>query len=173
MLILIDQQEKLPYDFASVHSPVLPFTTETCHLVTGDYCSPDPQPALHDTSSCSPGCAVVERKTLSDLYSTLGQHRARFERELHRLSYCGYAALVIEADWATIAQPNAVLDHPTKLSPKSVIATLLAWSQRYHVHLFPCPNRNFAEQLTFRLLERWVRDKGRRPLDPKKEGTPT
>ncbi len=164
-LILIDQREKLPYTFAAVRAPVLPYTAETCHLPTGDYATGLTGADL-GPGPCYYGHAVVERKSLSDLYGTLGQHRVRFEREFQRLSHFGYAALVIEADWATIANPNAVLDHPTELNPKSVIATLLAWSQRYGVHLFPCPNRNFAEQLTYRLLERWVRD--HLPGEPKR-----
>lgn len=169
--ILIDDRESLPYDFASIRSPVLPFTTTTLQLQTGDYCTscygdvPEPGIRFHSDNGY---WAVIERKTLTDLYTTLGQHRDRFQREFERMSRFGYAALVIEADWTSIARPNDALDWPTELNPKSVIATLLAWSQRYGVHLFPCPNRNFAEQLTFRLLERWVRDQGLRPLDPEK-----
>lgn len=152
MTILCDTREQLPYDFASVRSPVAVFSLTRSTLETGDY------------SIEAPLCAtkadqiVVERKSLQDLYTTLGQDRARFEREFKRMAEYGYAALVVEATWEQIAEPNKYLKHQTLLHPKAVVATLLAWSQRYRVHVVTCPGRVFAEKITYRLLERWARD---------------
>jgi len=150
MTIIRDHREKLPYDFASVVKPVLPFIVQAGHLDTGDYSLKGPE--------LPQDRIVIERKTLSDLYSTLGSHRERFEAEFQRLSLYGYAALVIEATFEQIARPNEYLLHPTDLNPKSVLMTLAAWSQRYSVHVWPLPGRRVAEQWTFRLLERWARD---------------
>ena len=150
MTIIRDHREKLPYDFASVVKPVLPFIVQAGHLDTGDYSLKGPE--------LPQDRIVIERKTLSDLYSTLGSHRERFEAEFQRLSLYGYAALVIEATFEQIARPNEYLLHPTDLNPKSDLMTLAAWSQRYGVHVWPLPGRRVAEQWTFRLLERWARD---------------
>jgi len=151
--IQIDRQEKLPYAFAVV-TPAAgwSFDTEPASLETGDYQDaypPEVPPA---------GRVVVERKTLHDLYSTLGGHRERFEAEFQRMSEYGFAALVIEADLAQVASPHFWLTHKSLLNPRSVVATLLAWSQRYGVHVLYAPGRRVAEQLTYRILERWARD---------------
>lgn len=151
--IWIDRREGLPYPFAVV-TPAAgwSFDVEPATLETGDY-----QIACPDEVPLS-GRVVVERKTLYDLYSTLGGHRDRFQREFERMAEFGYAALVIEADLAQVARPQFWLTHRSLLNPKSVVATLIAWSQRYDVHVFYAPGRRVAEQLTYRILERWARD---------------
>ena len=150
MTIIVDTREQLPYGFA--HIPGVPFTLTSGALPEGDYSLEAPL--------CAPKAdrIVIERKSLADLYHSVGQGRIRFEREFERLSEYGYAALVVEAPFENIMYPNEYLEHPTQMTPKSLVATLLAWSQRFGVHLFTCPNRDFAEKLTFRLLERWYRD---------------
>lgn len=153
MTIIRDSQEKLPYDFASIVRPVLRFTVEDGHLKTGDYTVRIHGAVLPDDN------IVIERKTLADLYTTLGQRRKQFEAEFQRMSLYGHAALVLEAGLEQIALPSSWLSHPSQLHPKSVFGTLFAWSQRYGVHVWPCPGRRFAEQATFRMLERWVRDR--------------
>jgi ERCC4-type nuclease len=96
--------------------------------------------------------SYIERKTPEDFFGSITSGRERFEREFARMSEFAYRALVIEADWSEIVNPS------TRVNPASVVATLIAWSQRYGVHLFLCPGRRFAEQLTYRLLERFRRD---------------
>jgi ERCC4-type nuclease len=150
--IIVDTREQLPFDFASVKSPAVPFSVVRQMLETGDYSVEAPLTAT------KADMIVIERKSLADLYGSVGVDRDRFEREFKRLSEYGYAALVIEATWEQIADPNKYLKHLTLMQPKAVVATLVAWSQRYGVHVFTCPGRVFAEKLTYRLLERWARD---------------
>jgi hypothetical protein len=96
----------------------------------------------------------VERKSLSDLYSTLGQRRLEFQAEMEVLDQtCEFAAVVVEADWQTI-----LLDPPSnaQLSPKVVSRTIISWSIRYpKIHWFCCMNRRHAELVTFQLLMRY------------------
>ncbi len=100
---------------------------------------------------------AVERKSLSDLYSTISQGRARFVRELERLAGFDFAAVVIESDW------TGIIDHPpkrSKLPPRIVFRSVLAWQQRYpRVHWWACPSREFAEVTTFRILERYLKER--------------
>lgn len=158
MVIFVDDREKRPYTFESLRGKVaLPFVVQPAHLKTGDYmvrtrCDQDAS-SLNFSDQI-----VIERKSLQDLYCTLGQHRDRFEREFERLSLFGHAELVIEATWDQIMQPLKYLNHPSELSPRSVFRTLVAWEQRYRVHVKAYPGRQFAEQAVFRSLERWVRD---------------
>lgn len=120
------------------------------HLVTGDYTIDGFEHAL-----------AVEKKSLADLFGTVGQGRERFERELDRLNRLDFAAVVVEAEWSTI-----LTDPPrhTQLCPKTVFRSVLAWQQRWRgVHWWFCDGRRHAEVTTFRILERWYKDeqKGR------------
>lgn len=151
LIIRVDQREKLPYTFECMReAAVLPFTVQFCHLKTGDYeASTGPLPS---------DSIVIERKSLCDLYSSYGSDREREIRKLERMSLFGCAVLVIEAELSQIMAPNKFLSHPTQLTPKSLVATLIAYQQRYGIHLAMCPGREVAEVVTFRQLERWVRD---------------
>lgn len=95
----------------------------------------------------------IERKSLSDLYSTLGQRRFEFQAEIQVLNECEFAAVVIEADWQTILlspPPNA------QMPPKVVSRTILSWSLRYpRVHWLCAMNRRHGELITFQLLMRY------------------
>lgn len=93
----------------------------------------------------------IERKSVSDLFSTLGERRDKFECEIKRLNEdCRFAAVVVEGGWDAITLWR---NHGPK--PQSVIGTILAWMTRYpRCHWLICPSRSAAERLTFRLLER-------------------
>lgn len=98
---------------------------------------------------------AIERKSLIDLYNTVGQGRARFERELERLAELDHAAIVIEATWYQIVRqpPERSL-----MNPKSVIASLEAWEQRYRIPVHAYGQRSLAARLAYRKLERFYRD---------------
>lgn len=145
-IILVDGREKAPYTFTGLradarrgHKPLV-VCTEWAHLVTGDY-----------TIAGYEQLVAVERKTLRDLYSTLGQHRERFEAEHQRLAELASAAVIIEADW------RMILDYPppSRLLPKSVYRTWLAWWDKYGVPWFAMSGRRLAEVTTFRFLEKF------------------
>ncbi len=151
-VILVDKAEKKPYEFKCVRPSLHPPIVKTVHLKTGDYSIETP----NATSNAQR--ITVERKTLADLYATLTSNRERFYRESVRMSEFGYAAIVIEAGMAAILNPNLSLTHPTKASPRSIFGTLFALSERYSIAVWTCPDREFAEQVTYKLLERWHRD---------------
>ncbi len=153
--IIIDSREQAPYSFRGFNADArdkrrpLIVRTEVRGLASGDY-------SLFGLESR----IAVERKSIDDLFSTLGQGRDRFERELQRLSEMDFAAVVIEAGWsAIVGQPPP----HTKLSPKSVYRSVIAWQQRYpKIHWWPCDTRTFAERTTFRILERFWSEEFRR-----------
>lgn len=96
----------------------------------------------------------LERKSVADLYSTLGQRRSDFEAEICRLNMLEFAAVIIEGDWRAILDPPA----NSQLNPKTVSRTILSWSIRYpRVHWFPCVDRRHAEKLAFQLLRQFWR----------------
>jgi len=139
--IIIDTREQTPYTFANIQPrPRTQFAT----LRTGDYSLDGLQTEI-----------TIERKSLQDAFNTFGRGRRRFERELHRMKTFTFAAVILEADWTT------VLRYPpthSKLNPKIIYASVIAWQQRFNVHFWLCPNRAFAEKTTYRLLERFWKD---------------
>lgn len=150
--IIIDGQEKAPYRFDNIHadaryhSRLLTIQTERNHLTTGDY-----------TIKEMWGLVLVERKSLRDLFRTLGskQTRNRFEREHFRLSAAPAAAIVVEADWQTIlARPPK----ESRLLPKVVLRTAISWQMRYRVPWYCVPGRRAGEIVTFRILEKFWKE---------------
>lgn len=157
--VCVDRREQAPYSFLNIKSDAangqapLIVRTATETLESGDYSISGYEHRI-----------AVERKSLEDAYSTFSHGRARFERELARLQLLDFAAVVIEAGWGRIlGSPPA----HSRLLPKSVFRSIIAWQQRFPgVHWLTCPDRRFAEIATFRILERFWRDR----LDPKLAG---
>lgn len=154
--ILVDGREKAPYQFtglvtdASAGRRPIVVAWQWAHLRTGDY-SID---GMTDQ-------VTVERKSLADLFSTLGSQRDRFELEHQRLAKYphGQACVVIEASWEDI------LSRPpchSQLNPKSVMRTAISWQARYGVPWITTADRRLAEVWTFRFLEKvWQQQKRR------------
>lgn len=151
MIIIVDTREQKPYDFACI---VPRPAVEVATLGAGDYSLKGFEDQV-----------AIERKSLIDAFGTFGNGRKRFERELERLAKLRFAAVIIEADWDTI-----VLRPPARsqLQPKTVVSSIAAWCQRYQVHFWTCPNRAFAEKYTFRLLERFWKDREKERRQNKK-----
>lgn len=139
--IIVDTREQRPFSFAGIRHRsgrlIVPRIVKTT-LKSGDYSIVGFENQI-----------AIERKSISDLFSSVGSSRERFVKELRRLSAFRFAAIVVEADYGEIAN-----DPPpyTKMSPDSVINSLLAWQVRYGVHVVPMPDRRRAEEATFVLL---------------------
>lgn len=118
------------------------------YLHTGDYSI-----VGHEDRVC------VERKTLEDLFGTLGNGRERFSREFERMDQMDFAAVVIEANWHEIMRPADYRgDWRSKMNSRAVWATIFSWSQDFpHVHWFTMGSRRIAEMATFEILEMYWR----------------
>lgn len=142
--VVIDTRELLPYGFDGFDPPV---ETITRTLKTGDYSL-----AGYENE------VAIERKSLSDLFGSLTNGRARFQREFERLADYRFAAVVVEAGLDRIADPLSF--DPcwrSRANPNSILGSIFSWSVKYGVHWFPCPNRAFAERTTLRLLQNFHR----------------
>ena len=156
--ILIDNREKAPYGFDNVPPARQPklahgdqikrliVPTRTMFLPAGDY---GIEGMIQDVA--------VERKSLEDLYSTLGQNRERFEREIKKLNRYFVAAVIVEADLRQILRPAEFRPGwRSRLSPKSVYGTLLSWEQKYrNVHWHLVGSRRAGEMRTLHTLEKF------------------
>ena len=85
-------------------------------------------------------------------YASLGQGRARFKRELERLSRLDYAAIVIEASLPNFLKAPAF----SRMNPKAAVNSLIAWSVKYNVHLFFAGDRRHGHALTRQLLQKYL-----------------
>ncbi len=104
-VVLIDTREKLPFDFSRFPNWIAEEKRQK--LKVGDYSVEGMEKLL-----------VLERKTLSDLITTLMQERQRFFTMCEQLAKYRWCALLVEASYEdikspydadyTIAHPNAV-----------------------------------------------------------------
>lgn len=146
--IIIDTREQLPYGFDSLKNGgknlVVPIKFKG--LPTGDYSIE----GFEDT-------IAIERKSLEDLYSTLGHARERFEREFIRLNRLDCAVVAVEATLSEIYNPYSYSsDWRSKLAPLSVLGTIAAWKVRYsNVQWLFCGNRTLTELMIYQLLEKY------------------
>lgn len=149
--VIVDTREQLGYRFESVRAdrstdplqrPIsIPYVRR--FLSQGDYSIVGYETAV-----------AIERKSISDLFGTLGSGRRRFESELSRLQVtCQFAAVVVESEWSEILSGPPTW---SKLNPKTVFRSVLAWQQRFpRVHWHLMPGRTAAEITTYRILERF------------------
>lgn len=163
--VLVDQREQAAFPFsgltadASKNERPIAVTTRPAFLKTGDYSleiiGHDGVPRSMDRR------IVIERKSVEDLFGSVGRGRDRFEAEHERMAEIvaagGHAFVVIEGSWERIvARPPP----QCQLSPKTVWRTYLSWSQKYRVHWCAPGGRRMAEIFTFRALEkfyeRWI-----------------
>ena len=134
--IIIDTREQRPYDFPGAEKRTLP---------TGDYSIV----GLEDR-------VTIERKSKADAYGSLGNGRARFRKEWERLAEFDYAAVVIEDSVpGFMCRPSY-----SKMSPKSAIGSLLAWSVKYQVPVFFAGDRVHGQALTHKLLQMYFKYRG-------------
>lgn len=148
MIVLVDDREKKPWTFKSrscqkLYGGKVEPRLVRAHLMTGDY-----------MTECEGIQAVVERKSLADLYSTLGQHRERFEAEVRRLTRYRYAAIVVEATASDVLFAPPSRSH---LHPHAVLGTCLSWSMSYGVPFLFCDSREVAEVCALVVLSRAAR----------------
>ncbi len=151
MKIIIDNREQKPVLYDKEGDPAFPgLQIQWGTLTTGDYSIA----GMHSPSCHHSVC--IERKSLPDLFGSTGRGRARLEREFVRMSEFDHAELVVEADL------KAIFKRPPPISmmrSKAVYRTLVSWSQRYNIKVWPCPNRQFAERHIYLSLKRFWDDR--------------
>lgn len=151
--ILIDTREQAPWSFRGLTANAdkdyrpLVVDTRTATLPTGDY-----------SIAGYENYITIERKSLSDAFSTFTHERERWERELDRMRKIPSCHVIIEGDFDEIAQ-GPIKNGGANVG-KAVMRSIFAWTIRFpHVHFWPCPSRDFAESAAFRLLEKfWEED---------------
>jgi hypothetical protein len=138
--IIIDTREQTPFFFAGEHYTDV--TTERAGLTTGDYSLA----GLVDK-------VAVERKSLPDLIACLGWERDRFELELARAGGLAAFAVVVEADWETIARG----EYRSRLDPHKACQSIAAFISRRRVPFIFAGSRAGAEYMTWSFLRQYLK----------------
>ena len=139
-VIVIDSREQRPLAFST---PTMRGT-----LVTGDY-------SLGGLERF----VAIERKSPDDLVACLkGKERERFERECSRLRGLDYGALVVECDLAALADGR----YRSRMEPKAVIQSIMAFSVRYRLPVFFTQDRAHAARVVESLLLKYAVEVERR-----------
>lgn len=136
MKILSDSREQTPFLFEGYPVEVI-----TEKLDTGDYSLP----GLTDKVG-------IERKSMSDLLSTITSGRKRFERELARSMALESFCIVCEGSYEDFAAER----YRSRMSAKSAIATLHAYFIRYGVPTYFAGSRAGAEYMTYDILRLYL-----------------
>jgi len=147
--IIVDNREKNPYTFDGVPARrkkdgAAMALVERRYLPTGDYSIDGYENKI-----------AVERKSLEDLYGTLGRNHQRFEREMARLMEMNIAYIVIEATLAEICRPaEHRYEWRSKASPRAIYGTMVSWQLKYpQVRWWLAGTRAYGQMVTFHLLE--------------------
>ena len=131
-LSLIDTREKWPFDFSNFRNWIAGQKTQT--LKVGDYSIEGMEKLL-----------VLERKSLSDLITTLIHQRTRFFKMCEQMTKYKWRALLIEASYEDIK--SSYDEDYTLAHPNAVSGTLDALEARFGIPvIYTSRYRQLAEE---------------------------
>ena len=131
-VVLVDTREKIPLDFSRFPNWIAGERRQK--LDVGDYSIEGMEDLL-----------VIERKTLSDLITTLIQQRSRFFKMCEKLVQYRWRALLVEASYEDIKSPYD--DECTQAHPNAVSGTLDALEARFGIPvIYTSQYRPLAEE---------------------------
>ena len=97
----------------------------------------------------------IERKSLSDLISSLTFHRTRFEKEFQRARSLEYFAVVVEARASDILDGR--FHDFSQANPQAIFESIMSWSVRYGRPFFFCETRAIGARTVESLLRKFCR----------------
>jgi ERCC4-type nuclease len=131
-VVLIDTREKWPFDFSNFRNWIAGQKTQM--LKVGDYSIEGMEKLL-----------VLERKSLSDLITTLMQQRNRFFKMCEQMTKYKWRALLIEASYEDIK--SSYDEDYTLAHPNAVSGTLDALEARFGIPvIYTSRYRQLAEE---------------------------
>lgn len=150
--VIVDTREQTPWMFRGFQADVkqkhvdILVPTKRAMLRTGDYSIEGLENDI-----------TVERKSLSDAYSTFGEGRELWYGKMERMEAMKSAFVVIEADWSSILSyvpPESKSGR--QFTRKHFYRSIISWQHRYpSIHWWPCKTVHFAERTCFRILNRY------------------
>lgn len=118
-IVLVDTREKYPFEFSRFPNWIADEKRQA--LKAGDYSVEGMETLL-----------VLERKTLTDLITTLIQQRARFLKICEKMTKYRWRAVLIEASYEDVKSPYGE-EYNTSAHPNAVSGTLDALEARFGI----------------------------------------
>ncbi len=132
-VVLVDSREQLPFDFSRFPNWIAGEKRKA--LRVGDYTVEGMEELL-----------ILERKSLTDLISTLMQNRVRFFDACEKMTHYRWRALLVEASYEDIKTVYGA-DLCTQAHPNAVCGTLDALEARYGIPvIYTSRHRPLAEE---------------------------
>ena len=119
-IVLIDTRERYPFDFRRFKNWIGGQKSQA--LKAGDYSVEGMETLL-----------ILERKTLTDLITTVIQQRMRFFKQCEKMTKYRWRALLVEASYEDIKTPYDQDEYNTLAHPNAVSGTLDALEARFGI----------------------------------------
>jgi len=118
-IVLVDTRERYPFDFSGFPNWIADEKRQA--LKAGDYSAVGMEALL-----------ILERKTLTDLITTVIQQRVRFFKQCEKMMKYRWRAVLIEASYEDIKSPYGE-EYNTSAHPNAVSGTLDALEARFGI----------------------------------------
>ena len=138
--IIVDSREQSPW-FSSKESI-------TKGLKTGDYSLA----GFEEKFS-------LERKSLMDLYGTLGKGHSRFKKELERAKSLEYFAILVEGDYDEFRTKQFPKAYHTKMRGYVIASIMSTISIKYNIPIFFCSDPKNCRLLAKDLMKSYIKIK--------------
>ena len=104
---------------------------------------------------------AIERKSMTDLFGTLGKGHKRFKKELERALTLQYFAIVVEGSYDDIT--DKAFDNSYLIKQKGYVINSILFTihMKYKVPIFLAKNRVEAKHITRQLLTTYYNIKNR------------
>lgn len=146
--VSIDTREQTPYEFKKSIVTTVPL---------GDY-------SLEGME----GEIAIERKSLSDLFGTLGGGHNRFKNELMQAQKLDYFAIVIDGTLEQIQKKDFPKSYKSRMLGYVIIKQLFSISVRYKIPVFFAADRKEGKKIVKEILEAYLRSKGSNPYSKRR-----
>jgi len=102
---------------------------------------------------------AIERKSLSDLFSTLGMGHKRFKAELDRVKDYDYFAIVVDGNYSDVITKNYPKSYLTKMKGYMISSILFTIHMKYKIPIFFGNNRVISKRIIKELFNAYYKQK--------------
>ena len=146
--VSIDTREQLPYEFKDSIRTTIPLGDYSIQGFEGEF--------------------SIERKSLSDIFGTLGGGHNRFKNELMQAQDLDYFAIVIDGTLEQIQKKDFPSSYKTRMLGYVIIKQLFSISVRYKIPVFFAADRKEGKRIVKEILEAYLRSKGSNPYSKRR-----
>jgi DNA excision repair protein ERCC-4 len=102
---------------------------------------------------------AVERKSLQDLFGTLGKGHKRFKKELERADGYDYFAIVVDGSYSDCKNKNFAGSFYSKMKGYVIIKILFTLHVKYKINIFFTSGRVESKQVIKSIFEAYLNTK--------------